>query len=249
MEVEIATALVQCYKEEQHKFHLFLKGVYDFFMLEPELNLGNLPPIHSLRSRLKDPEHLYEKLLRKDVGNNPITTSNFFERITDLAGVRVLHLYREQFTNIHRAIERKVCDGDWVYFEKPCAYTWDPETETFYTELGLRCEIRPSLYTSVHYVIMPKEGSPIKCEIQVRTLFEEIWGEIDHSINYPCNTQSVACREQLRVLSKLSATGTRLADSIFNSYEEYLIFSQLQLHVQSPTLDFSEDKQELAITT
>ena len=61
----------------------------------------------------------------------------------------------------------------------------------------------------------------IVCEIQVRTLFEEIWGEIDHTINYPKKTDSVACGEQLRVLAKLVSTGTRLADSIFRSHSEH----------------------------
>ena len=53
----------------------------------------------------------------------------------------------------------------------------------------------------------PKHDSYVCCEIQVRTLFEEIWGEIDHSINYPESTQSKTCKEQLRVLSKLVSTG------------------------------------------
>lgn len=65
------------------------------------------------------------------------------------------------------------------------------------------------------------DRSFVCCEIQVRTLFEEIWGEIDHSINYPHPTQSVACKEQLRVLAKFISTGTRLADSIINTYNEY----------------------------
>ncbi len=60
------------------------------------------------------------------------------------------------------------------------------------------------------------------CEIQVRTLFEEIWGEIDHAINYPHSTESIACKEQLKVMTKLVSTGTRLADSIFRSHQEYL---------------------------
>ena len=51
-------------------------------------------------------------------------------------------------------------------------------------------------------------------------LFEEIWGEIDHTINYPYPTEIVACKEQLRVLAKLVSTGTRLADSIFRTYND-----------------------------
>ena len=80
---------------------------------------------------------------------------------------------------------------------------------------------------------MPKANSPIKCEIQIRTLYEEIWGEIDHYINYPTPTNSIACREQLRVLSKLSVTGTRLADSILNSHDEFLKHTEAIHQLQS----------------
>lgn len=78
-------------------------------------------------------------------------------------------------------------------------------------------------YRSVHYVVKPNNPNPTCCEIQVRTLFEEIWGEIDHNINYPHKTDDIACKEQLRVLSKLVSTGTRLADSIFRTYEDHNI--------------------------
>ncbi|MCX4379221.1 MAG: hypothetical protein OSJ61_24145 [Lachnospiraceae bacterium] len=46
-------------------------------------------------------------------------------------------------------------------------------------------------------------------------------GEIDHTINYPHATNSIACKEQIRVLAKLVSTGTRLADSIFRTYDKY----------------------------
>ena len=50
---------------------------------------------------------------------------------------------------------------------------------------------------------------------------DKIWGEIDHTINYPHVTNNIACKEQIRVLAKLVFTGTRLADSIFRTYDEY----------------------------
>ena len=227
--------IVRLYEQEHYRFELFMNGVYDYFRLAPALQEGPLPLVHSLKSRLKDPSHLREKLQRKDSSENPITTENVFERITDLSGIRVLHLYQQQFTGIHAAIQRKISEGDWVLFEPPCAYTWDPESENFYSNLGINSKVKDSYYTSVHYVIMPKKNSPIKCEIQVRTLYEEIWGEIDHYINYPYPTHSIACKEQLRVLSKLSVTGKRLADSILNSHSEYL---ELQHQISSDnTLD------------
>ncbi|MCY1382839.1 hypothetical protein D9M69_709010 [compost metagenome] len=60
----------------------------------------------------------------------------------------------------------------------------------------------------------------VACEVQVRTLFEEAWGEIDHSINYPEPTARMASIEQLRVLSKLVSTGSRLADAIFKVHAD-----------------------------
>jgi len=135
-----------------------------------------------------------------------------------------LHLYQDQFPQIHEAIIEKVESKDWAFVEPPKAYTWDPESVSFYKNLHLNCEVKESYYTSIHYVVRPNNTNPfcVSCEIQVRTLFEEIWGEIDHTINYPYPTDSLACKEQLRVLAKLVSTGTRLADSIFRSYTEYI---------------------------
>jgi hypothetical protein len=112
--------------------------------------------------------------------------------------------------------------GRWEFVEPPKAYTWDPETERFFRSLDIHCEQKESFYTSIHYVVKERKEDKFTCEIQVRTLFEEIWGEIDHSINYPNPIDSVACREQLRVLSKLVSTGTKLADSIFRTYNDYV---------------------------
>ena len=64
------------------------------------------------------------------------------------------------------------------------------------------------------------KDSPVSCEIQVRTLLEEVWGEIDHLVNYPKPTDNVACREQIGVLARLVSAGSRLADSICRVYSD-----------------------------
>ncbi len=67
-------------------------------------------------------------------------------------------------------------DNDWKLFEDPKAYTWDPESKDFYEALNIKTEVNPRYYTSIHYVVMPNNATTnICCEIQVRTLFEEIW--------------------------------------------------------------------------
>lgn len=200
---------------QKHIFQRFLNGVVDSFQLEPKLNEYGKPVLHSIKYRLKDENHLEKKLARKSSSEEPITAENIFEKITDLAGVRVLHLHQDQLPIIHDFIMGMVENGDWSLNEEPIAYSWDPESQKFFESLDLDVQIKESYYTSIHYVVKPANDDRIKCEIQVRTLFEEIWGEIDHTINYPEKSSSQATKEQLRVLSKLVSTGSRLADSIF----------------------------------
>lgn len=214
---KLISDLADLYAKEKYSFELFKNGIVDYFNLEPSLK----EVVHSVKSRLKDPDHLKEKIRRKMAGGDRrIDENNFFDEITDLVGVRVLHLYQDQLIRIHDKITEKVTNGDWYFEEKPVAYSWDPESKDFFESLGLEVKLRDTYYTSIHYLVRPKKKSNVCCEIQVRTLFEEIWGEIDHTINYPQQTQKKACKEQLRVLSKLVSTGSRLADSIFRTHND-----------------------------
>lgn len=214
---------VQLYRDKLFEFEQFLPSVLAFFEKHRILNKKPFPIIHSIKSRFKDPDHLETKLKRKFEDGKIINKENLFTEVTDLIGVRVLHLYQEQFIEINNAIKEKLANGDWVLVENPKALTWDPESIKFYNELGIETELRETYYTSIHYLVKPNNPNAVVCcEIQIRTLFEEVWGEIDHTINYPFETESIACREQLRVLSKLVSTGTRLADSIFRSHKEFL---------------------------
>lgn len=220
MNKETIDQIVQPYIDEKHLFERFMNAVVDTFRLEPELNKYGNPIIYTIKNRLKDVDHLRDKIERKWDDKDPLTPNNLFERVTDLAGVRVLHLYQDQFSHLHNLIQKQLDNGDWFLRENPVAYSWDPESSSFFEGLGLESKVKDSYYTSIHYVVKPKEDSNICCEIQVRTLFEEIWGEIDHTINYPHPTEKNSCKEQLKVLSKLVSTGTRLADSIFRTHNE-----------------------------
>lgn len=218
--------LLSIYDEKKFELEHFCKAVKSFFTMHPKLNQAsedNLPIVHSVKSRVKSRDHLSEKIHRKSQEARVITESNFLNVFTDLAGVRVLHLYQSQFVNIHSAILKQVSDGAWYFLENPKAYTWDPESRIHFEQLDITTHIKDSFYTSIHYLVKPNKNSDsVCCEIQVRTLFEEIWGEIDHSINYPRPIDSIACKEQLKVLARLISTGTKLSDSIFKSYDEHI---------------------------
>jgi ppGpp synthetase/RelA/SpoT-type nucleotidyltranferase len=206
------------FEDKKYMLEQLIAGVTTYFTKNPEVS----PYVHTIKSRIKDPGHLVDKIMRKAEKGKIITKDNLFDTVTDLAGVRVLHLYPKEFDIIHYSLEKAIEEGQWKLYEDPIAFTWDPESKQHFEEMGLKTELRDTYYTSIHYVIKPNnmvKNSPC-CEIQVRTLFEEIWGEIDHKINYPHPTKILSCKEQLRVLSKLVSTGTRLADSIYNCYNE-----------------------------
>ena len=199
---------------------LLMNSVASFFDHHPMLKRSQPPVVHSVKARFKSTERLKDKIRRKST-TDPITSENVFERVTDLVGVRVLHLHQAQFPTIHEAILDKInVKKDWVLGEPVKAYTWDPESTSFFQTMGIGSELKDSFYTSVHYLVRPQTDSHLCCEIQVRTLFEEIWGEIDHMLNYPEPTRISSCHEQIRVLAKLVGAGGRLVDSIVRSSEE-----------------------------
>lgn len=217
--------VLEIFAKEEHLYKMFMETVCNFFSLHPQLTNGNLPAIHSIKKRIKDREHISDKIDRKytntESEEDMPTASEIFAKLTDLAGVRVLYLHNKQFALIHDILKKQFENKEWALKEAPMAYTWDPEAEKFYISLGITTEVRDTFYTSVHYLVKPRQDSQITCEIQIRSLYEEIWGEVDHSLNYPVSTSSIACKEQLRVLSKLTSTGTRLLESIYNTIDEY----------------------------
>jgi putative GTP pyrophosphokinase len=177
--------------------------------------------VHSIKHRIKDPEHLREKLTRKAreawEARKPfkINPDNLLRKVTDLAGIRILHLHTSQFSGIDSELRSIFDEQKFRLIEGPFARTWDDEYREFFKALGVKPQKSPTLYTSVHYVIASGSQTTVTCEIQVRTLMEEVWGEVDHTINYPHPANDVSCREQIRALARATSSATRLVDSIF----------------------------------
>lgn len=186
------------------------------------------PYIHSTKARIKDPVHLKDKLeriLRNTIasgGRFNINEDNLFVKINDLAGFRILHLHTREMKHIHDGLLGLFERERYVLRERPFASTWDDESRSYFGEIGIKTRKSPSLYTSVHYVINANSLAKVTCEIQVRTLMEEVWGEVNHAMNYPHPANSVACSEQIKALARATSSATSLVDSIFRSYEDYL---------------------------
>ena len=190
--------------------------------------------IHSVKSRVKDPKHLKDKLERKllkalkEKKKFTIDNSNLFVKINDLAGFRILHLHTRQLEAIHEALLALFTRERYVLREKPFARTWDDESRAYFRSIGIKTRVSPSMYTSVHYVINSNHRQiKATCEIQVRTLMEEVWGEVDHAINYPTPSRALHVASRLKRLRVRPSSATRLVDSIFSSYDDHVRVREL----------------------
>lgn len=217
---KIIDELVKHFISQQEIFSFALDSIHSF-VASSKLK----PLIHSVKSRIKDPEHLRDKLVRIDSQlaekGEPfdITKDNLFQRVHDLGGFRIIHLHTKQIEKIDTHLKQILLDNEWEIFKGPNARTWDDESRQYFESVGIETSKNSNMYTSVHYIIKP--NSKITCEIQVRTLMEEVWGEVDHTINYPHKTDSLSCREQIKALARATSSCSRLVDSIFATHKDF----------------------------
>lgn len=146
--------------------------------------------VHSVRWRVKNPQHLMEKIVRKTQSHSVtfkakylgINQYNYDEIVTDLIGVRALHLFKDDGLAIHDYLI-----SQWQYEEPPVFYVRSGDDEVFAKlPKDIKVKIHPAGYRSLHYVFGSElQQRRIFTEVQVRTIFEEAWTEIDHKIRYP----------------------------------------------------------------
>lgn len=191
--------------------------------------------IHSYRYRVKSPSHLLEKVVRKKKESPDkfavLDETNYHKLVTDLVGIRVFFLYREDWINFHKYItsvfennpenyiEDRLEDFDenpdhYYIAEKPKAYKRAGDTKIYDSEL---LDIKSDgIYRSIHYIIKYK-GYYI--EIQGRTLFEEGWAEIDHDIVYPFYQDDETLKDFSKLLNRLAGSADEMS-SYFRKLKE-----------------------------
>ena len=192
---------------------------FEDILAECESVLRNCPQIHSYKFRLKDSEHLVEKIIRKNPdeikkkkGGGSITLANYRKKITDLLGFRIVFLYKDDWFSVHDYIA-----SQYKFAKKPFAYVVKGDEESRYKERGLSIKHRND-YRSVHYLIKHK-GTFV--ELQVRTLSEEVWGEIDHNIRYPYNIHNEMLTRYMALMSDLTSSVDRMASFVYQYLNQF----------------------------
>ena len=183
--------------------------------------------IHSYRYRTKEAAHLMEKVVRKKKENPEkfaaLDHTNFRKYATDLIGIRVFFLYREDWIHFHRYITSRfenkpeqyirdrLADFDedpshYYIAERPKAYKRTGDSKIYDTaEIDI---IKNGVYRSLHYIVKYK-GYYV--EIQGRTLFEEGWGEVDHDIVYKEAQDDEMLQDYSKLLNRLSGLADEMS--------------------------------------
>jgi ppGpp synthetase/RelA/SpoT-type nucleotidyltranferase len=209
--------------------------------------------VHTVRSRVKDPEHLIAKLIRKTpdrkekYGSNfQFTIQNYKDEITDLIGVRAIHIFKEDWINIHEFIHKT-----WKVIEVKANVREGDSTELF-DELKIEIDKRKSGYRSVHYLIeLNPTIEKVIAEIQVRTIFEEGYGEIDHLLRYPNNDVPDVLELNLLMLNRVAGASDEMASFINHlkrSWEEIMLNHEKQVAELKQIIEKSNMKENEKVT-
>lgn len=174
---------------------------------------------HSIHGRVKDPEHLIEKIIRK-VGieqsskYREISVSNYRDIIHDIIGIRILSLNKENWERVYSFLNQLQESSVFEFSEEPIAYTRYGDRDIYANKI--REEHTNRGYRSQHYIIKYEN---FYCEVQARTLAEETYGEFDHKVKYPYRNSnnflkrlSSIVSQHLDAVDELISTGVAFSD-------------------------------------
>ena len=124
-------------------------------------------PFEAIKSRLKTPSSIYEKLARRGF---PITVESIRENLTDVAGVRVICSFPDDIYRLALLVTMQ--DGIALIQEKD--YIKNP---------------KPNGYRSLHLILgvpifLSHEKKQVMVEMQFRTIAMDFWASLEHKLKY-----------------------------------------------------------------
>lgn len=159
-------------------------------VLNAEFSLNhNRNPFESIKSRIKTPESIVEKLRRK---NLPVTVQNIEQHLSDVAGIRVICSFPEDIYVVRDLLLKQ--DDLTLIEEKD--YIRSP---------------KPNGYRSLHLIVevpifLAEEKRPMKVEVQMRTIAMDFWASLEHKLKYKKSIQNAdEIAQKLKESAELSA--------------------------------------------
>jgi len=194
--------------------------------------------INSVRWRVKDPIHLLTKIVRKrkeaiQEENKKskyltINVKNYKEIITDLVGLRAIYLFKHHW----KIVDDYVCSNFRINEnENIIIYHASEDDLSFYYENNYIKEVngfklkyirseKTSKYRSTHYIIDANFPHNFKLELQIRSILDEAWGEIDHFLRYPDHEEDAQLKRQMTVLNGAINGCEELVTTYFKEFQE-----------------------------
>ena len=134
---------------------------------EDFINFQSNNPIESIRSRIKDPESIAEKLW--EMGEE-LTADSARKHIRDIAGIRIICTFAKDIFALARIL--RAMPETMVISEKD--YVGNP---------------KPSGYRGYHFIMevpvfYSEEIENVPVEVQIRTAAMHFWATLEHKVKY-----------------------------------------------------------------
>lgn len=198
--------------------------------------------VHAIKYQLINSEELMEKLAdyQQQHPNTILNLSNYEELIENLISIRIISLFKSDWAKIHESIlDQFVLIGNVT--ANVSAADAISSTSPF-TDKGLSLKTETDGYRSVDYVIKTAPSKKeYKVAVQVRSIFEEGWAEIDHLARYQDKMDASILNEFSKTLQNLSNGADEMAEFI-HGLQSYLLSRESQLEEQK---NLAKEQQDL----
>lgn len=153
-------------------------------------------PIESIKSRIKRPMSIIEKLYRKGF---PISVQSMKENLNDIAGIRVICPFID---DIYTVAEMLIRQDDLVVISKK-DYIKNP---------------KPNGYRSYHLVLevpvfLSDRKEHVRVEVQLRTIAMDFWASLEHQIHYKAEYQSTQAISDDTIIAELKECADIIAQT------------------------------------
>jgi len=184
-------------------------------------------PIYMTRARVKDIDSCYLKTKRK----NKID----IDSITDMIGLRILCLFEQDIFDVYKYL-LNMLNSEVYVLKEILVYGWKKESiipidfmesefKKFdkYNNITFEDIYRDNGYQSIHFVGTYKDfHKEMECsfEIQLRTLLQDVWGELEHKLAYKQKSPHQFIRQSFMRLSKALETNDMLITHLKSFIDE-----------------------------